>query len=933
MSRSLVLVLACSAAGLLQADNVSLSNGVLKAEFNDRGLVALGDVHFQKDEFAMVLSGRTFDSAKLATPSRKAGEERVVYSYTAGPYRIDAVYELRPGWRFVGKRLVIASAPAGKFRIDEVTVFRGAVAEPVRDTYILKRGRKDLGTGDYAGFLHFDDTHGLFAAVQNPFLAVEAEAAAFTISYKPDMDWSMEWGPFEADRGLLAPYRLTGRRQPERMLPEWRMGPQEAPPGLDEGEVAVFTDCVRSLLLYKPEKPLRLVVGWCLNDYQIDISTPAGRAEYKRIIDSAASLGIANLLFAPTNSDVSLRDESSDDWGWENLLWLGMGEKIRRNEWNPATGRIADSIQEMIDYGRSKGVKFVAYVYPVLGFEQDKGWLLGARGRRANLGVRNFQDWLIGALESFYKHTGIGGYSFDHTFLGYEGASRYAQWWGWRRVMETLRRDIPDIIIDGRQAYQLYGPWTWLAGSYPHPTGTDEQPESFVSFPDLKFDRVSADRERYTAFRYRQYEFAPSEIVPGFITHQTGRNDDTGRMPEARGPRDTVLLPFRRRDWDYLGWRYSLLSSIAVAGWNNVVDMIPARDVAEYGNFSETDKQWFRRWLDWCDANREYLRRTRPIMGQPALGKTDGTSMLVDGRGYLFLFNPNGRRLPAEFTLDAAIGLDREGRYLLKEIYPLEGRLVGKPGAGVWSSGDRVSIVMDGGSAVVLSLEPAPDAVREPLLFNAPGRASLAGGVLSIVGVRGEVGTSEELIVVVPRGAPVSSVKVNGGAAKFTRSADLLSVAVTFAGEPFRHYQQIGAYDPSFTGGTVRASFRIPQRVFDQLAARRQAWPIPWTSEDMRATWLAPQRLLLYLQLAEPDEKWTPRLKLNGRPVDLLKAYASIRANPRNFLGFYADLSLLESDKEYKVELDLPPLKPGQFQGLFFENIEPEYTEAIKAPR
>ena len=83
-------------------------------------------------------------------------------------------------------------------------------------------------------------------------------------------------------------------------------------------------------------------------------------------------------------------------------------------------------------------------------------------------------------------------------------------------------RDIPDIVIDGRQAYQNYGPWSWLAGSYPHPTSTDEQPESFISFPDLKLDRVSADRERYTAYRYRNYEFAPSEIVPGFITHQTG---------------------------------------------------------------------------------------------------------------------------------------------------------------------------------------------------------------------------------------------------------------------------------------------------------------------------------------------------------------------------------------------------------------------------
>ena len=49
--------------------------------------------------------------------------------------------------------------------------------------------------------------------------------------------------------------------------------------------------------------------------------------------------------------------------------------------------------------------------------------------------------------------------------------------------MEELRRQAPDVVIDGRQAYHMYGPWSWLAGSYPHPTYADEQPESFIPFP------------------------------------------------------------------------------------------------------------------------------------------------------------------------------------------------------------------------------------------------------------------------------------------------------------------------------------------------------------------------------------------------------------------------------------------------------------------
>jgi hypothetical protein len=55
-----------------------------------------------------------------------------------------------------------------------------------------------------------------------------------------------------------------------------------------------------------------------------------------------------------------------------------------------------------------------------------------------------------------------------------------------------------------------------------------------------------------------------------------------------------------------------------------------------------------------------------------------------------------------------------------------------------------------------------------------------------------------------------------------------------------------------------------------------------------------------------------------------------VRANRRNFTGFYADLSRIAPDVEHKLELELPTgLKPGQYQGVFFENVETEYT-AIK---
>src|SRR5262249_17840232 len=143
-----------------------------------------------------------------------------------------------------------------------------------------------------------------------------------------------------------------------------------------------------------------------------------------------------------------------------------------------------------------KNVKLLAYVYPVLPFAgmRDSSAIASTpKGRRVNLASKSWQDDLIETLVAFRARTGVAGFSFDHTFLNYSGASAYAQWAGWQRVLRGIRQRMPDIVIDGRQAYHLFGPWSWLAGNYPHPTFNDEQPESFVPFPDLHFDRVSAD--------------------------------------------------------------------------------------------------------------------------------------------------------------------------------------------------------------------------------------------------------------------------------------------------------------------------------------------------------------------------------------------------------------------------------------------------------
>jgi hypothetical protein len=616
----------------------------------------------------------------------------------------------------------------------------------------------------------------------------------------------------------------------------------------------------------------------------------------------------------------------------------------------PERDPLPADIQDILDYAKGKNIKLLAYAYPSLPFMQNPEWTewrtkIGEKPEgylTVDTGLRSYQEWWIDLLISFYKSTGIGGYSFDHWWMNYTDeaglvSSKYQQWFGTRRILEELRKRAPEMIVDGRQQYHGFGTWTWLAGTYPHPLMSDEQPGSFNAIPDLSTDRVTAGRQRWVAWRLMTRDFTPVEIRPGFITHQTQRNDAKEVMRRDK---------FRTRDWDFLGWKFNLISSVATAPFNHVVNYLPARDEQEFAAFTEADKQFFKDWMDFTDQNADYLKNIMPIIGQPMMGACDGTSAILDNRGFLFLFNPNYRRMTAEFTLDESIGITGPGQYLLTEIFPVDGMHPGHPGTGFHAMSDAVKIPMDGVTAKVFRIDPVNIPVNEPVLFNCTGKPGLDGEVLTLDGVSGLYGETVDLMVVVPVGKKISKLMVNGFEKQFRLSEQILQAAVTFEGEDFRQAQQIGEYDKQFAGEHFEQVFTIPQRVFTQLENRKKSWPIDYTADDLIAPWLEPSRLLLYIQIAEPylekvvgnEMRKKPiranelKLELDGRPVALNEAYNGVYPYvERTNLGFFADISGLTADTPHTVKVMLPKgLKPGQFQGIFIDHVENEYTAHLK---
>ncbi len=944
----------------------SLENDNIIVGFNERGIESIYDkqhgayVNFNNDMSSLGIDGVLYDIAELIPDNIDTHRGTRSYFYITDNYNIEVRYELKDNWRFVSKQIFIDAKDHDEYTVDHFELLSASLDEYFYDHLYLDQNR-------YGLLLRLEepsgpaDGYGIFLTVQNPFSEYELLDDSLRVQYSPEMQWNQSYGSFSSDRLCIGFTDITGHTLRSSMLPEWKylQDPDafvEEGQRIDMGEINALTQCMREFLLVDPKESVRVHVGWCENDYQIDIATQEGIDEYKRIIDQAAAVGSQHILFTPSNSEVAPLEENRDAWGWENLLWFNMGQKFRKGEWHPGDP-LPLSVQTLIDYSSSKEVGLLAYVFPSMPFMQNPEWTdwLTANNREpggyltVDTGIRSFQDWLVDNMIEFADATGATGFSFDHWWVAYEHqpedenkivSSSYQQWYGTRRILEQLRERAPELVIDGRQQYHHFGSWTWLAGTYPHPMMSDEQPASFIPITDLSTSRINGSRQRYVAYRLMSRDFTPMEVLPGFITHQTQRSDADRVMRRDR---------FRPRDWDYLGWRFNLISSVATAPFNHVINYLPARDIQEFNAFSEEDQAFFRQWLDFTDENIEYMRNVRPIIGQPMKGRCDGTSAIIGDNGYIFVFNPNYREIETGFSIDRSINLTEGESFIITQIYPRE-EIVMDPG--IISYGDFFNLRMPGITAKVFRIEPAGD-LKEPILVNTKGEAVLENDELVLTGVSGNKGSRKEISVIIPDNSDVDRLIVNGKETDFSRSGSRVTAMIGFEGEYFPKAKGFVEYDPEFSGRLVETTMRIPSRIFRQLEKRKKEWPVRYTEDDRLAPWLDPSRLLLYIQVADPYRYYEEEvmigddmvsvqrmrpismeeysIEINGSGYQLNEAYNGVYPyEERTYLGIFADVSSLDPDKYYSVRVTLPEgLEPGQFQGIFIENVKNEFTDNI----
>ena len=289
----------------------------------------------------------------------------------------------------------------------------------------------------------------------------------------------------------------------------------------------------------------------------------------------------------------------------------------------------------------------------------------------------------------------------------------------------------------------------------------------------------------------------------------------------------------------------------------------------------QADVDFINHWLSWTDANLRFLRNTMPLatLPGPGLGNVDGTSAMHGDEGYIFLFNPNLPIHTASLVVDESMGLSNSSAgdsWTVLELFPRNGTAVGR-----WQHGRSYSVSVGGSNARVLQL----------------------------------------------RKAPATSTR----AAVAQQSVDTLALPLVHHAMPIS--PSLPASDN--TGGHFSTSFTIPGAIPAQLAARAKAYPIPWTERDRIATWLDPNRLLGYIFIANPRDSWLEQITLtvDGANVQVERSYNSRGLNhSRCFLGYYFDASGLAPDTPHKLALTLPKLGSGAFTGIFWQNVETEYS-------
>ena len=760
---------------LLAAQPHVLSNEKIKVTLSDasrletvENLLA-GEIYaFRTDAFALdtdlgIFSNDTTQPARItADPRRIAYHFEFSPGGTHGAGRIsaDLIYTLDGNNGFFRRSISLSNAEP--LRLKNLHFGKTTFAAPAREAvhYVT------FIAAPTVEFIRHEKG-GLFTGIENPFFKADLSERAVALSFEPALILKPGEG-YTSEPQFMGVYRKCGVMIEDsgRQFRYNANGSGYKP--LDRNESRAMRAFALDYLAPTQKQFLNINYQFFHPLPQMP-RTEKDKDYFTKTIDTFAAIQGDMIIFKPLHPYSKPTAE--------------------RAFWNVVPDDARAVARQVCDHAREREISYGFYMGCAahggegnaagLNFRPDKPqWKKSdAAGRRAQdncLGCDEFYEWWFAVQNNTIQKYNLSNWSWDPS-LG-SGMNCYDEshghfanqggYKGWRRCIELMGRlksATPGLFIQGFYGTKNFGLWG-LKNVDQHEVYNEQTIIVSTRHNQISDDRQNADGLRFQNNWSMRFRFTPA-VMGHALTHRV-----------SEGGFDPELI----KAWDYAGWQYSVMSSLAVAG-SVMPTILPYEPdlVPGYVDF-------YKKWLRWAKENFEYVNCTEPFGEQVQPGAVDGYARIKGDHGFIFLFNGNPRPCEINFEVGDEIDLQVRGDYQFVELYPSKGEklVLDDNGRSCFAWGEKACITVPANNCFLLELKRVPKQ-EGPVLVGAAGEVALAGGRMAITDVTDKPGKTARIRVRVADPLLVKSITANGIEQNFTRSKGEVCLELQFAGTKY----------------------------------------------------------------------------------------------------------------------------------------------------
>ena len=666
-----------------------LVNPKLRVTLSDTGSLLAVENHLAAEAYRFAADAFFLETDKgrfsnQATPPVRVTQtqDHLVYHFAFDQLSLELTYRLSVENGFVRRSVKIANRTP--LRLYKMTLGDTVFAAPADEVihYLT------FWMAPTVEFIRYAQG-GLFTGIENPFYQAELTEQGVTLSFEPGLILHAGEG-YESEAQFIGVYKKSG------VLIEDSARPFRYPNGsghipLDRNESRAMRAFALDYLQPLPQTFRNINYHFFHPLPQLP-STEEDQWYFRKTIDTFADIGGDLIIFKPLHRHRK-PDATTPYW---NVL---PDDK--------------DAIAcQIADYATQKGIRYGFYlgIAGGHGYEgnpaglpfrpEESGWKkLDAVGRRAPdncLGCDDFYEWWLQVHDNTIKKYQLSNWSWDpslgsamncydesHGHVAGKGAYK-----GWRRCIELTRRlkeSNPGLFIQGFYGTKHFGLWG-LKYTDQHEVYNEQTAIVCTHHTQCSDDRQNADGLRFQNYWSMRFRFLPT-VIGHALVH---------RMSEGEFDRQLI------KAWDFYGWRYALLSALAISG-SVMPAILPVESelVPGYAAF-------YRKWTAWAKEHFDYVPYTEPFGEQVQPGCIDGYARIKGDHGFIFLFNGNPRPTMITFEVGDEINLQQAGTYELVELYPVEGRPIhDNHGQAIFALGDTASLTLPANSCQLLELRRA----------------------------------------------------------------------------------------------------------------------------------------------------------------------------------------------------------------------------------